>query len=279
MTKKRYWLKVLFTVLLVVPVGCFANGNGNKMKILNNMNKVSRTRVLISAVFCTLLISCTLTSNNTEERHLFILSGQSNMVRLDPSETFIPALEETFDKNNIVVIKDAKGTQPIRRWYKNWQSASGDMPKGNGDLYERLMTKVQQQAPFNQYQTITFIWMQGERDAREQHGDVYAQSLAGLIQQLSDDLGRNDINFVIGRLSDFGTDNKNFPHWNKVRQAQMYLANNSSRGSWVNTDEFNDGINQEGKEITNDIHYSVKGYQELGNQFAAHAIELIKASK
>lgn len=49
------------------------------------------------------------------------------------------------------------------------------------------------------------MWMQGERDSRDKRVEDYAVALKGLIQQLRDDLHRPDVNFVIGRISDYGT--------------------------------------------------------------------------
>ena len=61
-----------------------------------------------------------------EGKHLFILSGQSNMGGLKPEESFIPTVEKEFGKENVIVVKDALGGQPIRRWYKKWKSAKGE---------------------------------------------------------------------------------------------------------------------------------------------------------
>jgi len=64
--------------------------------------------------------------------HLFILSGQSNMEQLNPEDSFIPAVQAEFGAENVVVVKDAWGGQPIRRWYKNWKPAEGSEPVANG---------------------------------------------------------------------------------------------------------------------------------------------------
>jgi len=176
-----------------------------------------------------------------EEQHLFILSGQSNMVGLDPSISFGPAVEAAFGKQKVTVVKDAEGGQPIRRWYKKWKPAQGDEPKATGDLYDRLMKKVNATAEGKEFATVTLIWMQGEQDAQEKYGDVYAASLRGLIAQLAKDLGRKDINFVIGRLSDFDMADSKCPHWTMVRKAQVAVAEADPRGAWVDTDDLNDG--------------------------------------
>ena len=208
-------------------------------------------------------------------KHLFILSGQSNMARLNPKRSFIPAVKKNFGKNHIVVVKKAMGAQPIRRWYKKWESASGDQPNSTGKLYDRLMKKVYRSIEGIKIISITFIWMQGERDARKGHGEVYAASLKGLIEQLKNDLNRK-INFVIGRLSDFDMDNSRYPHWTMVRRAQMEVAEANPRGVWVNTDDLNDKRKNKGNEIKNRLHYTREGYKILGNRFAEKAIKLIK---
>ena len=203
-------------------------------------------------------------------KHLFILSGQSNMAALDPNASFTPAVAEVFGKDNVIVVKDAQGGQPIRRWYRKWKPGKGDKPKATGDLYDRLMTKVNAAIKNEKIKTVTFVWMQGERDAREGHGNVYAAGLKGLLEQLSEDLGRKDIHFVIGRLSDFDMNNRKWPHWTMVRKAQVEVAEANPRGGWVDTDDLN------GKK--DDLHYTKpEGYRALGKRFARKAIELIRS--
>lgn len=211
-----------------------------------------------------------------QENHLFILAGQSNMARLDPDISFTPAVETAFGIENVTVVMNAHGGQPIRRWYKKWKPAQGDEPKATGDLYDLLMRKVNAASQGKTFTTVTFLWMQGERDAREKHGEVYADSLQGLIHQLAEDLGREDVHVVIGRLSDYGFHKKSYPHWNRVRNAQVDVAENHPLGAWVDTDDLNDGKNQKGEPIQNDLHYSVEGYKTLGERFAKEAIELIR---
>jgi hypothetical protein len=221
------------------------------------------------------LVSASSINAAGEEKHLFILSGQSNMDGLDPNISFTPAVETAFGKNNVTVVKDAQGGEPIRRWYKKWKPAQGDAPKATGDLYDRLMKKVDAAVKGEKFTSVTFVWMQGERDAREKHGEVYAASLKGLIGQLAADLDRKDINFVIGRLSDFDMKNKKYPHWTMVRKAQVEIAEIDPRGAWVDTDDLNDGKNKKGKQSKDDLHYSVEGYRALGERFAEKAIVLI----
>ena len=213
--------------------------------------------------------------------NLFILSGQSNMAGMKPEESFTPAVEKAFGKANVLVVKDAHGGQPIRRWYRDWKSAEGSSPEKTGDLYERLMQKVKEETNKHarKIETVTFVWMQGERDAKEKHGTVYGSSLKGLFEQIATDLQRRDLNFVIGRLSDFDMSNRTYPHWTLVRKQQVALAEQNENCAWVDTDDLNDGENRRGKQIKNDLHYSAEGYVILGQRFADQAIEMIKSRR
>ena len=211
--------------------------------------------------------------------NLFILSGQSNMVRLKPQESFTPLVEGAFGKENVIVVKDAAGGQSIRRWYKKWEPTEGGASGATGDLYDRLLAKVTDAIRERKVGTVTFVWMQGERDAKKKHGTVYEASLKGLLDQLSTDLKRKDVNFVIGRLSDYDLQNKKYPHWTMIREVQVKVATERPQSAWVDTDDLNDGKNRKGKSIRNALHYSVDGYRQFGSRLAEAAIRLVRAAK
>lgn len=211
-----------------------------------------------------------------EGKHLFILSGQSNMAGHRPEEAFTPAVEAAFGKDQVIVVQDAVGGQPIQRWWKGWKSPEGEAPAKTGDLYERLMAKVDEATKGREIASVSFFWMQGERDAKQKWGSVYEASLRGLYAQLSKDLGRDDVIFVNGRLSDYDMKNARYPDWTMIREIQVKVAESDPRFDWVDTDDLNDGVNRKGKEITNDLHYSAEGYKTLGRRFAEKAIALIK---
>lgn len=225
--------------------------------------------ILVLSLVALLVASC---NPKSKGKHLFILSGQSNMVGLLPEESFTPVIQARFGKDNIIIVKDAHGGQPIRRWYKDWKPLQGNEPKAQPDLYDSLWTKTNTAIQKEKIATVTFIWMQGERDAREKQGDVYERSLMGLYDQLSADLKRNDLNFIIGRLNDFDIQNEKYPHWALVRDIQVKVAESDPRFGWIDTDDLNDGYNKNGKEIRNDLHMSEEGYIEMGKRFAQEAI-------
>ena len=219
------------------------------------------------------LVSC------SSGKHLFILSGQSNMQALNPEDSFVPLVTEKFGKGKIIVVKDAKGGQPIRRWYRGWEQFNVDVPNSSPSLYDSLLHKVHSVIKKEKIKTATFVWMQGERDAREKLGGYYEKSLLGLYSQLGNCLNRRDLNFIIGRLSDFGLSSKKYPHWGMIREIQVKIAESNPRFDWVNTDDLNGGYNRRGEVIKNDLHMSVDGYVIMGKRFAEKSIELIEKNK
>ncbi len=226
-------------------------------------------RHLLSLLFVPLLA---VAAHAEDGKHLFILSGQSNMAGLDPNASFTPAVKKEFGENEVIVVKDVQGGQPIRRWHKDWKPAEGREVAGGkkawGDLYDRLLGKVNKAVEGKKIASVTFVWMQGERDAKELHGEVYAKSFQGLIDQLEKDLKREDVNFVIGRLSDMDLENKRYKHWTMVRDEQVKVADASERGAWIDTDDL---------EMRGDnLHYTADGYKKMGQRFADAAIALIK---
>ncbi|TNE52590.1 MAG: acetyl xylan esterase [Bacteroidetes bacterium] len=234
---------------------------------------MDRVPVVLLIAFLLAVSGC---KPDTGGKHLFILSGQSNMVGLDHQAFFNPRVEQAFGRDKVIVVKDAKGGQPIRRWFKDWESPLTDTAAVRGDLYDSLMHKVYAQIKDQKIRTVTFVWMQGERDARLGLGAVYEASLLGLYDQLSKDLNRTDVHFVIGRLSDFDLPNEKYPHWTMVREAQVRVGEARPGFAWVNTDDLNDGLNEKGTPIKNDLHMSGAGYEELGKRFAERAIQLIR---
>lgn len=226
----------------------------------------------IYSIILSVVLACTSFISAKPEKHLFLLSGQSNMRRMDPEISFIPAVAAEFGKKNVIIAKEAKGGQPIRRWYKKWEPLESDRSDEIGDLYAELMKKTKAATKNQKFATVTLVWMQGESDANKNNVGLYEESFNGLMTQIKEDLGIEELNFVIGRLSDCKMD---IPEWIQMRELQMRMADESENGGWVNTDDLNTGKDHKGNDIVDDIHYSVTGYKTLGKRFAEKAIELI----
>jgi arylsulfatase A len=208
----------------------------------------------------------------TGKRHLFILSGQSNMAGLDPTVSFTPAVRKKFGRDNVIVVKLARGGQPIRRWYKNRKSANGAAGKNNGDLYDMLMQQVRKAVEGKKIASVTFVWMQGERDAKTKEFSVYGKRLKGVVEQLQGDLKRKDINVVVGKLGKGQLEGKPWSKdWAALRKVQEDLCKADPRWEIVNCDDLEMKADK--------LHFSAEGYKGMGERFAATAIRLITAKK
>jgi len=212
-------------------------------------------------------------------KHLFILSGQSNMQGHRPDEAFTPAVQKAFGAENVIVVQHAQGGQPIYRWYKQWKDPQGKGPakaEELGDLYDKLMGLVKEATAGEKIATVSFFWMQGERDAKMEWAPVYEKSLRGLIMQVKRDLKREDVNVLIGRLSDFDMKNEKYPQWTMVRDIQVKVAESTPRGVWIDTDDLNTGKARNGKDYVDDLHYAAAGYAIFGKRMADAAIKMIR---
>lgn len=219
--------------------------------------------------------------------HVFILSGQSNMAGMNPTLGLVPEAKRLFPEQEVVFFKVAQGGKPIRLWVKEWNQIAGKHQvsvlneiQGGKDpsmtFYRPILTQYRSLLEKHpDPASVTFCWMQGERDAREKLSAAYSDALHQLIGNLRRDLGQPEMNFVIGRLSDYGTpDNK---HWQKVRAAQVAIAEADKHGAWVDCDDLNnklkDGV------ARNDLHYTAKGYEMLGRRFVRQARSLVEGKQ
>ena len=216
-------------------------------------------------------------SQKLGKAHLFILAGQSNMVGLNPSVSFTPAVIKAFGPESVIVVKDSKNGQPISRWVKDWKSGNGKPAKVSGDLYERLIKRVKAAIDGREIETVTLVWMQGEADASRNHTDVYRASFESLVDRLKQDLNIEDLHFVIGRLSDYSLDSGKHPQWQTMRDLQVEMAESNPLGAWVDTDDLNNKMDKAGKP-KNDVHYTIEGYRIFGQRLADKAIGLIKTN-
>ena len=215
--------------------------------------------------------------------HIFILSGQSNMAGMNPKLGFEPEAKELFADAEVVYIKIAQGGQPIRFWVNQWNDIAekhGLNAKlsegGRKDFYAQILQKYKAlKERYPNPRSVTFCWMQGERDAREKLSSAYSDALTQLIKNLRSDLQHPEMNFVIGRLSDFGKDDNT--HWQHVRKVQVDVAAKDPRGAWVDCDDLNDKEKNGVKR--NDLHYTKEGYELLGRRYVRQAKAMIEGKQ
>ncbi len=210
--------------------------------------------------------------------HVFILSGQSNMAGMKPEAGFLPEAKKLFADGEVAYIKVARGGRPIRLWVEEWNEIA-KKHKLNAtckqtvfykpilEQYRKLLKKYPKPA------TVTFCWMQGERDAKEKLSAAYKDAMTQLIKNLRRDLEQPKMAFVIGRLSDCLASD----HWNAVRKAQVAVAKEDPLGAWVDTDDLNDKV--KGGRKRNDLHYTKEGYALFGHRLARQAKALADGRK
>lgn len=243
-----------------------------------------------SLVCLTLLALASLAQAQIDKpAHLFILSGQSNMAGMDPRLGFEPETATLFAGAEVAYIKVAAGGQPIRYWVAEWNQIAEkhgiDVAKARAADKGRQLEPFFYQSILEQFATllkkhprpasVTFCWMQGERDAKEKLDAAYGDALKQLIENLRRDLKQPNMNVVIARLSDFGKPD-DLP-WQAVRRAQVDLANGDPHGAWVDCDDLNDkeanGVKRD------DLHYTRDGYERLGRRYVRQAKALIEGKK
>ena len=236
-----------------------------------------------------LLLTASVVANAEADQpvHLFIFSGQSNMARMDPETGFMAEVNKLFGEEKVVYIKVAKGGQPICRWLEEWEAIATEA--GMDEIHRKRIHKggkVEFYQPIlDQYEellkqrtlleSVTFCWMQGERDANGGADAAYKKSLQQLIANLRRDLKRPDMNIVIGRIGDYALDR---PSCVAVRQAQREIADEDAHGAWVDVDDLND---REVRGVMKSVvHYNrPEGYVVLGQRFARQGHALIKGKE
>ena len=208
-------------------------------------------------------------------RHLFILSGQSNMTGA-VKEAFTAHVEEQYGKENSVVVMRMKSGRGIRFWVADYgQPADRGLTEkkmtSNGMEYKPLLEIALAAVKAQSFDTVGFIWMQGESDANNRLSEVYEESFLKLVGQLRKDLKREDLYYVIGRINDYAKSRPDNVHWKRVRETQVKLGKIPGN-AWIDTDDLNGG---DANNPDGDIHFPSEGAASLGQRFAKKAIELI----
>ncbi|MDE0839730.1 MAG: hypothetical protein OSB41_11855 [Kiritimatiellae bacterium] len=208
-------------------------------------------------------------------KHLFILSGQSNMTG-GLKAGFAQTVEDAFGEGNVVVVHHSKSGRGIRFWDKdytfpdNYRFPGKGVPSErtklqHGQEYGPLIEKAREAFAGKSFDTVTFVWMQGESDGMRGLGPAYEKSFLRLLGRLKADLDIKDMGFVIGRINDAHMDD---PHWTAMREVQVKLAEDANHGVWIDTDDLS--------EPDNGVHFPKEKYPILGHRFAEQAIVLIR---
>ena len=235
--------------------------------------KVPRESFLLVLLF---VLGCGLSATPRKSgNHLFVLSGQSNMTG-GLKAGFDKTVEDTFGKDKVVVVHHSKSGRGIRFWDKDYEFPENYRFPGKGVPSERtklqhgqeygpLIEKAREAYDGKPFDTITFVWMQGESDGGRGLAPAYEKSFLRLLGRIKKDLVRKDVAFVIGRINNARMSE---PNWKAMRDVQVKLAQDAEDGEWIDTDDLS--------EPENGVHFPKENYQKLGQRFAEKAIELIR---
>ena len=209
-------------------------------------------------------------------KHLFILSGQSNMTGAVKA-AFTAHFEEQYGKENSVVVMRMKSGRGIRFWVTDYdQPANRGLTEkkmtSNGMEYKPLLETALAAIKGQSFDTVGLIWMQGESDANNRLSEVYEESFLKLVGQLRKDLEREDLYYVIGRINDYARSRPDNVHWKRVRETQVRLGKTPGN-AWIDTDDLNGG---DANNPDGDIHFPKDGAAKLGQRFAKKAVEFIR---
>jgi hypothetical protein len=210
-------------------------------------------------------------------QHLFVLSGQSNITP-SLSASFQQSVEKVLGKDKVIAVRVGWPSQPIKMWHKAWVPPEGmqdPSPETNGSTYETLTKSTQKVISGKQIDSVTYIWMQGEEDARMGWDSVYEKSFNGVLEKLKQDLKVTKISYVVGRINDYWTTGKGLKDGDLVRATLVKLGETGANAAWINTDDLNKGVNPWGGYDECDGHYSPHAYRVIGQRFARKACLLI----
>jgi len=234
--------------------------------------KAFATPVLSATLFVLALAQSA--SAKKSGNHLFILSGQSNMTG-GLKAGFAKTVEDAFGKDKVVVVHHSKSGRGIRFWDKDYEFPENYKFPGKGVPSERtklqhgqeygpLIEKARDAFVTRTFETITFVWMQGESDGGRGLAPAYGQSFLRLLGRIKKDLERKDVAFVIGRINDARMGE---PNWKAMRDVQVKLAQDAEDAEWIDTDDLS--------EPEHGVHFPKESYPILGSRFARKAITLI----
>lgn len=233
--------------------------------------------------FLLVFVMLSATQANAAESHLFILSGQSNMGPKQAASGFTSAIKLRFPVDRVTVIHSAKGGSPISLWDK------GGLMWGPNSFRRALTNQLKENAG-RDYDTVTFVWMQGEADSKnDARTKVYAAKLAELYERVETYAGVTEMYWVIGRLNDahvqggeaclkeaYSSDN-----WETIRKIQVKTANDRDYAAWVDWDDLNGPLNTihlaaaDGSSTRQDS----SRYPELAKRWANAAADLIQCPR
>lgn len=194
---------------------------------------------------------------------------------------FAEEVNRVLGEDRVAVVRHCKPGRGIRFWVEDYELPEGHefhgrLKAGNGEEFPKLVEIARSAGDPKSFKTVSFIWMQGESDAGRDLGVSYARSFKTLMERLKSELGIERMNFVIGRISDFGLHGEKVDGWKGVRRAQVELADGDPLGDWVDTDDLNGGDSEKPE---GQLHYPKEQYPILGKRLGETAARQVSGER
>jgi hypothetical protein len=175
-------------------------------------------------------------------------------------------LADALPGREIRLVKVAVGGTSLLDWAPAWDSTTAAITghADAGPMYAHLMAAVDTVTAGEEVEIGAVFWMQGERDARfAEVGPGYGERIAVLVAALREDLGREDMPFILGIVNPPAD---RYPALDTVRAAQRALASDDPHVWLVDTDDLS--------KLPDNLHYDSSGQLELGRRFGHAFLEM-----
>lgn len=161
---------------------------------------------------------------------VFFTTGQSN-ARWDTfawGEGIRDTIVSSGRFENPIVVSRGHGGEPIRNWFDGgpqfrYEADFFNALGSNGALRNNLFAISYQG---NTYRFRGLFWFQGESDGRLQEVPQYAGRWHGMLNELGNDLGSSDWNYVMNRVGNSG---------DEINDALQSITDNDPRGVLFDT--------------------------------------------
>jgi Carbohydrate esterase, sialic acid-specific acetylesterase len=180
-------------------------------------------------------------------------------------------------EKELIILKHSPGGANL---YYDWNPDGISKGKGityKGPLYPQMIEKYQQLESLLKHDGETykcggFLWMQGESDSTvDMMAKAYKNNLQVFIQQVREDIGVQDLPFLMGRVYPQNRPNKKGeiiqPFTAIVRHSQEELSEEMKNLIFVDIDDFD--------LLADMVHFNAESELKLGVRFAQNLEEFI----
>lgn len=206
------------------------------------------------------------------QKYSYLNFGFNSNMKLS-TETFSPELGLVSELkrfkagNRVIILKYAAGASSMLDWSPNYSFEKAKITGHSefGNLYCKLLDRVDSLMVNEKAIPVAMLWMQGERDAKIPiAGFEYEINLEEFIRNIRDHTKHKDLPFILGRIN---PPHEGYTARNVVRKAQERIVTNMYNVSMVNTDDL--------AKRDDSLHYSTKGQIELGHRYGKQFMKAI----